>query len=73
MIGGTLGLNFVSTRTATNREMGILRRFKATPIPSWKWMVSEITASVVVGWLCNSRSREHRGYGRQDGRSDAGL
>jgi len=48
MIVGTLGLNFVPTRTATNREMSILRRFKATPMPSWKWMVSEITASVAV-------------------------
>ena len=51
MILGTIALNTLPTATANNRERGIFRRFKATPMPSWKWMAAEITANFIVALL----------------------
>jgi len=35
-------------RVATNRERGLLKRFRATPMPSWIYLFSEIARTVVV-------------------------
>ncbi len=51
MILGTIALNTLPTTTANNRERGIFRRFKATPMPSWKWMAAEITTNFIVALL----------------------
>ena len=48
MILGTIALNSLPSVTANNRERGIFRRFKATPMPSWKWMTAEITTNFMV-------------------------
>ncbi len=48
MILGTIALNSLPTVTANNRERGIFRRFKATPMQSWKWMTAEITTNFMV-------------------------
>lgn len=51
MILGTIALNTLPSSTANNRERGILRRFKATPMPSWQWMAAEITTNFIVALL----------------------
>ena len=51
MILGTIALNTLPTTTANNRERGIFRRFKATPMSSWKWMAAEITTNFIVALL----------------------
>ncbi len=51
MILGTIALNSLPVTTANNRERGIFRRFKATPMPSWKWMAAEITTNFIVALL----------------------
>ncbi len=51
MILGTIALNTLPSMTANNRERGIFRRFKATPMPSWKWMAAEITTNFIVAAL----------------------
>ena len=48
MILGTIALNALPSMTANNRERGIFRRFKATPMPAWQWMASEITAHLLI-------------------------
>ena len=48
---GTVAFASIPITTATNREQGILRRFKATPMPTWKWMSAEITANLVIAIL----------------------
>ena len=48
---GTLALNTIPVSTATNREQGILRRFKATPMPAWQWIAAEISAYFAIGVL----------------------
>ena len=48
MILGTLALNTLPSMTANNRERGIFRRFKATPMPAWQWMASEIAAHMLI-------------------------
>ena len=48
---GTLALNTIPVSAATNREQGILRRFKATPMPAWQWIAAEISAYFTIGLL----------------------
>ncbi len=54
MILGTIALNALPTMTANNRERGILRRFKATPMPAWQWMTAEITTNFIVALISMS-------------------
>lgn len=35
-------------RITTNRERGLLKRFRGTPMPSWVYLVSEIARTIVV-------------------------
>jgi ABC-2 type transport system permease protein len=51
IIVGTVALNAIPVTTANNRERGILRRFKATPMPAWKWIASEITVNFIIALL----------------------
>ncbi len=48
---GTLALNTIPVATANDRERGILRRFKATPMPSWLWIAAQISAYFVIGLI----------------------
>jgi ABC-2 type transport system permease protein len=51
MILGTIALNALPSMTANNRERGIFRRFKATPMPAWQWMAAEITTNFIVALI----------------------
>jgi ABC-2 type transport system permease protein len=51
MLLGSLALNTIPVATANDRERGILRRFKATPMPSWQWIAAQIGAYFVIGLL----------------------
>jgi ABC-2 type transport system permease protein len=51
MILGTAALTGLPVQTAYYRERGIFRRFKATPMPSWQWIMAEITTNYVLALL----------------------
>jgi ABC-2 type transport system permease protein len=38
----------VLVRVTTNRERGLLKRFRGTPMPSWVYLVAEIGRTIVV-------------------------
>ena len=54
VIVGTVALNSIPVTTANNRERGVLRRFKATPMPSWQWIAAEIIVNFAVSLLSMS-------------------
>ncbi len=51
IIVGTIALHSIPVITANNRERGILRRLKASPMPAWQWIAAEISVNFVVAVL----------------------
>ncbi|RJT01156.1 ABC transporter permease, partial [Halococcus sp. IIIV-5B] len=48
---GSIALTTIPVSTASDREQGVLRRFKASPMPAWRWVATEVTTYFVVALL----------------------
>lgn len=51
VIIGTIAFNAIPVMTATNRERRILRRFKASPLPTSSYMAADIIVNFALGLL----------------------
>lgn len=48
---GTVALQTIPISTATSREQRVLRRFKATPMPSWVYIAADVVSNFIVSLI----------------------